>query len=415
MKKEIVYFVFSLVTSVVFSQNLVPNPGFEEHILDSVFYWEQTAEPYYHFETNKPYAHSGNCINGICIWKSAPSEYLQVKLERPLAQGEKYLVRAYTMINSTITDRAFDTIKYLGIYFSKEKFLVSAKKILLFKPQVLLDVYGDSLWNKTESVYVAKGGESYMLLGHFYEYSNTLAIGNDSLNENVFREIENIDQEKSERIKSETSVIDEKYKNIKQDSWNIDKIKNKRKQEKKLKEYRKAMLIEQQEIQEMTQDVSEEFRERYAVLFSQFKLSAQGSSELTGFRLYFDDISVSPCVDTIPVEKIIDLKNVFFNSGKAGLLPASFTELDHQVNYLNENPEIIIEISGHTDNVGKESDNQLLSENRAKAVADYLIKKSIQPARVSYKGYGSTKPVSDNNSQEGRAKNRRVEIKIISE
>ncbi|MEI6854382.1 MAG: OmpA family protein, partial [Bacteroidota bacterium] len=74
-----------------------------------------------------------------------------------------------------------------------------------------------------------------------------------------------------------------------------------------------------------------------------------------------------------------------------------------------------IEISGHTDNVGKENDNQLLSEARAKAVMDYFVRKGINPTRLTYKGYGSTQPIAPNTTDEGRAKNRRVEMKVIAE
>ena len=82
---------------------------------------------------------------------------------------------------------------------------------------------------------------------------------------------------------------------------------------------------------------------------------------------------------------------------------------------LNENPSLKIEISGHTDNVGKPADNLLLSMNRAKAVVSYLVSKNIVAQRVSSKGYGETKPVADNKTEEGRALNRRTEMKVVSQ
>jgi outer membrane protein OmpA-like peptidoglycan-associated protein len=72
-----------------------------------------------------------------------------------------------------------------------------------------------------------------------------------------------------------------------------------------------------------------------------------------------------------------------------------------------------IEISGHTDKTGSEPLNFKLSEARAKAVVDYLIQKGIDRSRMEFKGYGSLQPISDNNTASGRAKNRRVEFKII--
>ena len=85
------------------------------------------------------------------------------------------------------------------------------------------------------------------------------------------------------------------------------------------------------------------------------------------------------------------------------------------VKLLNENPTIKIEISGHTDNVGTPSDNIILSNNRAKAVVNYLVSKGIGTQRLTYKGYGETQPVADNKTEEGRAMNRRTEMKVISQ
>jgi outer membrane protein OmpA-like peptidoglycan-associated protein/tetratricopeptide (TPR) repeat protein len=109
----------------------------------------------------------------------------------------------------------------------------------------------------------------------------------------------------------------------------------------------------------------------------------------------------------------IVLKNIFFETNRFELSPASLVELDKLVTLLNENPTLKIEISGHTDNVGKAESNLLLSDNRAKAVVDYLVSKKIEAKRLTAKGYGLSKPVADNNTEEGRAQNRRTEMKII--
>ena len=77
---------------------------------------------------------------------------------------------------------------------------------------------------------------------------------------------------------------------------------------------------------------------------------------------------------------------------------------------LGNNPVLRVEIEGHTDNVGSESYNQKLSENRARVVMEYLVKKGTQSERLSSAGYGFSRPIAPNNTQEGRAKNRRVEL-----
>ncbi len=109
----------------------------------------------------------------------------------------------------------------------------------------------------------------------------------------------------------------------------------------------------------------------------------------------------------------VALRNIFFESGRYNLLDASHVELDKVVEFLSKNATLRVEIGGHTDNVGRPDDNQRLSEQRARAVYDYLVSRGIAGMRLSYKGYGETQPVSSNDTDEGRAANRRTEIKIL--
>jgi outer membrane protein OmpA-like peptidoglycan-associated protein len=81
---------------------------------------------------------------------------------------------------------------------------------------------------------------------------------------------------------------------------------------------------------------------------------------------------------------------------------------------MQENPLMRIQINGHTDNVGTASDNLVLSNNRSRAVINYLIKKGIAAQRLTAIGFGATKPVADNNTDDGRAKNRRTELQVLS-
>ncbi len=125
-----------------------------------------------------------------------------------------------------------------------------------------------------------------------------------------------------------------------------------------------------------------------------------------------------PFLMNVPLQPIdtgaaIVLKNVFFETDQFTLKPESMVELDKLVAFLVANPSVKIQISGHTDNEGSPQHNLILSKNRARAVYDYLITKNISPDRLAYIGYGQTKPVADNNTAEGRAKNRRTEMKII--
>jgi len=108
------------------------------------------------------------------------------------------------------------------------------------------------------------------------------------------------------------------------------------------------------------------------------------------------------------------LRNIFFETNSYELKNESTAELNKLVQFLNQNPTVNIEVSGHTDNVGSDQINQKLSENRAKSVYSFLILKGIKSDRIMFKGYGKTQPVSDNSTDAGRALNRRTEIKITS-
>ncbi len=119
-------------------------------------------------------------------------------------------------------------------------------------------------------------------------------------------------------------------------------------------------------------------------------------------------------LDRIDVGAKMVLKNIFFETNKATLKPESTDELERVATLLKDNPGIRLEISGHTDNVGSYRANQKLSEARAKSVVDYLIDQGVNKSRLEYKGYSFTQPVADNNTEEGRAQNRRVEFKVLS-
>jgi len=112
-------------------------------------------------------------------------------------------------------------------------------------------------------------------------------------------------------------------------------------------------------------------------------------------------------------ERIV-LNNVLFDFDKYDLRPESIKELDNWVKFLTNNPTLKIEISGHTDNKGTSEYNKILSKNRAKAVQDYFIEKGISKDRMKCKGYGFDQPIATNQTDEGRQKNRRTEIKITS-
>lgn len=121
----------------------------------------------------------------------------------------------------------------------------------------------------------------------------------------------------------------------------------------------------------------------------------------------------------VSIKKMIEegqtvrLNNIFFDYDKYDLKSESFPELDRLLKFLNENQDLKVQISAHTDNQGSDTYNQKLSENRAKSVVDYLITKGIAQNRLKSVGYGKKQPITTNETEEGRAQNRRVEFKFI--
>ncbi len=157
----------------------------------------------------------------------------------------------------------------------------------------------------------------------------------------------------------------------------------------------------------------------------------QKSKPFKGFSHYYiDDVSVT-CIKNktdslsnlkqekansnflkLKQEEITILKNVFFETNESELLEVSYAELNKVLNYLFEHPSALIQIFGHSDNSGNEAQNIALSQGRAKAVANYLTEKGIHKSRIRYFGFGSSKPIHPNDSEEGRKQNRRVEFLI---
>ncbi|HET8828848.1 MAG TPA: OmpA family protein [Pelobium sp.] len=142
-----------------------------------------------------------------------------------------------------------------------------------------------------------------------------------------------------------------------------------------------------------------------------------------GYLFYSENFSVEknqigqPIILEVPLQKIavgkkVVLKNIFFDSNKYNLKTQSKTELQKLIDFLKDNPKTHIQISGHTDDIGDDQSNLILSQNRSKAVYNYLVERNIAKERLSFKGYGEASPMADNATAEGRANNRRTEFII---
>jgi OmpA-OmpF porin, OOP family len=139
-------------------------------------------------------------------------------------------------------------------------------------------------------------------------------------------------------------------------------------------------------------------------------------NEVEHFTLYVlemepmkQEIEANEMFETINKDGFVALY-INYETGKSDIKPESQSIVDQIVEMLRQNKELKISIEGHTNNVGDNNSNQTLSENRAKAVMNALIARGIEKSRLSYKGCGSSKPIADNATEEGKAKNRRVDI-----
>ena len=118
-------------------------------------------------------------------------------------------------------------------------------------------------------------------------------------------------------------------------------------------------------------------------------------------------------LDGCEVEAVIELEGVYFDFDKATIKPEGKAVLNEAAALLKTHDRVVVEVAGHTDSVGTDSYNQGLSERRANAVKDYLTAQGIKASRLTARGYGESRPVASNDTDEGRAENRRVELIVL--
>ena len=156
-------------------------------------------------------------------------------------------------------------------------------------------------------------------------------------------------------------------------------------------------------------------------LFASDRFGGYGQQDLYSFvmpapvrpeRITFID-PVLQAENLLTLGDTVTLRNIFFHTASATLVETSLAELDRLAEALKRHPLLQLEVGGHTDDVGSDADNHTLSERRAKAVYDYLILCGVDPSRLTYRGYGESRPVAPNDTPEGRAQNRRTTLSPI--
>ncbi len=418
-------FLFVLLSGSAIAQNLVPNPGFEdawtcpdsytkEQITNFLPGWivPNHATPDYFNRCNKEDVgvpnnfvgsmepKEGNAYVGLILKESYnpkdvtfnpekneySREYLSSKLLKPLKRTKLYCISFYWAL-AKFSDYAVDGI---GIYFSKEKIHIKNDGIItakqqLFKKDKLLKT--KNKWEEFCGVIMPHGGEKYITIGNFtatkdIQYSKIDSIENNLLSKYAYYLIDDVQVFPIENEfecgcsgGSAEVIKDYMVQNINLNKQNTNT-------------YNIAKNNSKNNI-ELDNDTNKKN--------SNTNQTIEGVDNIKELE---SGISVT-------------LKNIFFALEESKLTDKSFTELNKLVQLMLDNPDMSIDITGHSDNTGTDVYNLKLSEDRAKAVADYLRAKKIKKKRLSWNGRGNTQPIANNDTDEGRAKNRRVEITII--
>lgn len=408
MKIHFTILLLFIPTFLFAQHNLVPNAGFEEHQGTCVSLWEHAQPPYYHY-TSLITPHSGKYSMGLCIWKYDPTEYFQIKLNEKLEKGLSYELEMYARYDPKIKDCLNDDVTELGCYFSDTAIYQKNKTQLYSKPQIVIPLNKNILWAEKRGSFTAKGDENYLIIGKFFDLKDRMRdTATMRLREMQIQILDNLESERDTKINEVVANINSKYET---NSIDFDKVKDKEEKETKLSEYRDNALKSGFEIRKAIASIEKQYA---------YDIAGLKVENYCRIRINIDDISlkkvgqrkIKAFKDTIIVGEVFRLKNIFFETDESKLLDKSFIELDKLYLKLKHHESFKIEISGHTDNIGSDAHNLHLSEMRSKAVVNYLISKGIDKARMTHNGFGSSKPVASNSTEEGRAENRRVEFKV---
>ena len=346
------------------SGNLLLNPGFEE--TDSsgrVKDWFLPMSSNYHHDKDGRYGppHSGEYKAGICISNYRFSEAMQTLLRDTLRKGERYLIRFYARARPRTEDcYHYFAADEIQVYFPEEPvpalpakpYRVNESRLVRFD-LTAQDSSQRMKWQRFEARYTAQGGERLMAVGYFMRK----------------------DSSKPLTMKS---------------------VSAKKKEKKKKKKKRNGEM--EHPISGYYTEADEAFRVRY--YFDDFELIRKDTVAVPDRK-----VQGKPRDGSVWV-----FHSILFRFDRADLMPSAFPVLDSLAETLKQYPELQVEIKAHTDSIGSERYNLGLSEKRAETVRNYLIGEGIEPSRLSAAGRGEHEAIADNGTEEGRARNRRVEF-----
>jgi outer membrane protein OmpA-like peptidoglycan-associated protein len=371
---------------------------------------------------------SGNAYVGAILSGTDDGyrEYIQGTLKTPLEAGKKYCVT----FSYKLASYSKFAVDQLSLFFSEIEIRNDLRVNLPYNPQINNEVglFLDNVenWSEICTVYQANGNEKYFIIGNFKSYDNTNYVATDKYMKNlmnktyayyyfddiIIRPLENCTDCECVHHDFEAKLIDTSY------TGGFDPLSGK--VVKKLNDgYIKVGMVGGTPPYrvEWSNGMEGQTLKGLAAGDYRFKALDAFNCQDTGYVKFIEPKAIVDefveGLQTIEEGESIVLKNIFFEFNKTTLLPKSFIELDKVADFMTKNDLHLIEIGGHTDSEGSDTYNLKLSEGRAKSVVNYLKTKGIKAERMRSIGYGESKPIDTNLSDQGRAQNRRVEFTLV--
>jgi outer membrane protein OmpA-like peptidoglycan-associated protein len=353
-------------------------------------------------------------------------EYIQGELKKPMEAGKKYCVKFYYRLASG----SRFAVDQLSVYFSSDKILKDGIVALGVKPQLnnIVGLFLDNVedWEQICYVYTAEGNEKYFIIGNFKNYDNTNYVVTDKniVNQRnkayAYYYFDDVDISPLDNCQDcpcvqhdfETRIVDTFYTGGRDPvTGQVKRIIN--------DGYIKIGILggtPPYKVKWSNNSMGAELRNLPGGVYT-YVASDNNNCLSTGTVTFVEPRIIKDefveGLKNIEEGSAIVLENIFFEFNKTELLPESYAELDKIADFMIENNINRIEISGHTDSEGSDAYNQKLSEGRAQAVVNYLISRGVHPVSMEAVGYGKTRPIDTNLTEEGRARNRRVEFMLV--
>ncbi|MBN2611151.1 MAG: OmpA family protein [Bacteroidales bacterium] len=371
---------------------------------------------------------SGNGYVGAILTGTEENrrEYIQGELAAPMVAGQKYCITYHYRLASG----SRLAVDQLSVYFSNTQVKAQGVDALSLTPQLsspeglFLDNVED--WEQICQVYEAKGGEKFFIIGNFKNYENTNYVVTDKnvvnlrnkayayyyFDDVAIKPIEDCRICPCVLQNFEARVVDSSYTGGKDPiTGEVKKIINDGR-------IRVAMLggTPPYKVEWNNKMTGSEIRNlaggKYTYVASDY-YNCKSSGTVTFIQPVIIPDKFEDGLRNIQEGSSIVLENIFFEFNKTTLLPESYPELNKVASFMLENNISKIEISGHTDSEGSDAYNQKLSEGRANAVIAYLIIQGVNASRMTAVGYGESRPIETNLTEEGKAQNRRVEFTLV--